>query len=390
MGNRRARYRQFNRRSQRLQRMQVRFSRCALVLASYCSAASIARADTGEVMAESMASDSIRIASAAAAWSVETSRHSGRLNLSVVRFDIDYLPSELSPDQTATGRSENRIELSGELWSLPENYMQFGLSGGISNGFADANQVWLDEFYRQRWAGLDFPGDAYNDPSPGGFSVGAGFKWEYRPANALLDIRVGFAREEIAPGYQPEFDGVAGTFLERGIDTIEVWTLSVTSENNLSPSVRVSNTLRLTDTTDRDIRLSWNGSANYAVTQRLFLRLNAAFVHENPQFRARSASLSFAWAITPAWEVSVSARYYDDTGQIEQANLATNAAPDLTTRALTAGLRWRNATENRVFSINAGPYSTRYGTIGFGNFDFEGLYSDRNWLLLRAAYSHTF
>lgn len=370
--------------------MQVRSGGFILLLAGYASATTAARADTGEGMAEGMVSDSIKIVSAAAAWSNEGARLSARMNLSTVRFDIDYLPSELSPDQSATGRAENRMELSGELWTLPQNNIQFGLSGAINNGFADANQVWLDEFYRQRWAGLDFPGDAYRNPSPGGFSIGSGFKWEYLPANALLDIRVGFAREEIAPGYQPEFDGIAGTFLQRGIDTIEVWTLSVTSENNLSPALRVSNSLRITDTTDRDIRLSWSGSANVAVTQRLFLRLSTALVHEDPQFRARSAALSIAWALTPTWELSVNARYYDDTGQIEQANLATNAAPDLTTRALTAGVRWRNSTEDRVLSISAGPYSTRYGAVGFGNFDFEELYSDRNWILLRAAYSHSF
>ena len=99
--------------------------------------------------------------------------------------------------------------------------------------------------------------------------------------------------------------------------------------------------------------------------------------------------LTLEYELLPKLLVSLTGRYYRDTGEIENSLLLfTSAAPPL--RSWEAGVGIRFAWGRSSLKAYVGPFWTDYTRKNDIAPEFTYLYADRNWLLAQCAYSLQF
>ncbi len=251
-------------------------------------------------------------------------------------------------------------------------------------GYYDGNQshrtFWLQEYYKQIGS-LPFFG-GYPDVDPRGYQLGSQIRWEYLPASGFLEAGYGYFRDHIAPS--AEFERV--TIL--GLDRIDTHMLRLASENVLNSRTRSLFEVRLTDTSARQLRWSTQSSLNVAITDQTVLRTQFGWTKENPSFDAGFAGITLEQDLGPSWMLSLFARYYQDTGEIQNSLTSSNAPPGLKTYHVGTGFRWIG--ERSSLRVSAGPYWTRYDDADVEAPFFEDLYQSRNWGLFQAAFDMRF
>ena len=278
--------------------------------------------------------------------------------------------------QTNAERVRTQFRLSRELNDKLTLRGQFG----YYDGFQSHRAFWLHEYYKQI-GDLPFFED-YPDVDPRGFQSGAQVRWEYLPASGYLEAGYGFFRDHIAPS--AEFERV--TIL--GLDRIDSHLFRLASENVLNARMRSLVELNLIDTTDRQLRWSAQGSLNTAITDETVLRMQAGWTKENPSFDAWFVGMTLEQDLGASWMVSLFARYYHDTGEIQNSLTSSNAPPGLDTYHAGLGVRWIG--ERSSLKLSAGPYWTRYEDADIEAPFFEDLYQSRNWGLFQAAFDMKF
>lgn len=302
-------------------------------------------------------------------WTFSAAHSSIRLDYRPVAFDFLGTPASVR---------ENRYSAqAGVRRRLGEDLTWLG-SGGLYDGFTDYRSAWLAEYYQQQFTGLP----NYVLPEPAGQSLGTGLRWEYLPATGFLQADFSFLKDTIAPGYEIDFSG-----LRRGRDELLTRSFGLTAENILGPRVRVLNEFRLAETTDREPRFSYQGSLNAALGEKWVLRVLGGTATEAPRFDAWYVGGTIEYEPAPAWLVSVSGRYYRDTGEIENS-LFSNAAPGLKAWQVGVGLRY--LWDTAALKLFAAPYFTRYEPFGIGTAFFANLYRNREWGIVQIAYSLEF
>jgi hypothetical protein len=302
---------------------------------------------------------------------------------------VEYTPNEpidpfgLERDLSATMvGAQARIEYQA-------NRSEWGAGISAYDGFRNYASIWIDEYYRQQYSGGGIPGVAYEDPSPKGYGFDLFWKYELAPSSGFLTLSAGFLSDEVAPGY--EIMDLGTSFeLVRGETRLDSWTGSLAWEGILNRNMRTRQSVRLIDTTNRDVRFSWSGDLNWLLSDRWISRSSASYATEDPRFEAWSISETIEYQLGSQWAINGTFRYYSDTGQIESANLVSSAAPALLSRQIMLSLRYENVAGTTAFSISTGPYETRYGATGIGTERFKNLYSDRNWWWSRFAFRKVF
>ena len=202
-------------------------------------------------------------------------RESGYWDLwfSYGRIHIDYEPV---PEADVIGEA-NHLEEPNAAFQLTKRFfrtpfLEFQVSGGGYYGFTDPNSLWLDEYYRQQFSGLD----GYVEAEPWGVNLTAGFKWDSRSAVGILGLAAAFQQDDVAPGYdRPLFQP-----LERGEDRLYTGSLLFEQESIITKTARVRNQFQLTQTTDREMRYSYNGNLNLAPAENWVIRLEGAATYE--------------------------------------------------------------------------------------------------------------
>lgn len=291
---------------------------------------------------------------------------------------LDYEPASFDflgvTSQVEEGRGAGQFSTR---WRFQERWT-VSAGAGIYDGFTDYRSAWLSEYYRQQFSAL--PG--YVAPTPAGHSVSAGLRWEYLPASGFAQLDYSYLSDEIAPGYEIDFDG-----LRRGRPYLYTHLFRLSFENIVHPRVRLLHEFRRTDTSDREVRLGYQGSVNLALGERWVMRVQGGTAAEEPNFDAWYAggTVEYEWA--DHWFVSLSGRYYEDSGEIENSNFS-NAAPALQAWQIGAGLRYER--DGFAVRVHASPYATRYGPSGIGTAFFRNLYRDRDWGLIQAAVAMEF
>ncbi|MBT5925504.1 MAG: TlpA family protein disulfide reductase [Verrucomicrobia bacterium] len=300
-----------------------------------------------------------------------------------VGFGLQAFALEMrSPDPFFTPGHKDAERVRAQFRISRELNDQLTLRGqmGYYDGFQSHRAFWLHEYYKQI-GDLPFFG-GYPDVDPRGFQLASQIRWEYLPASGYLEAGYGFFRDHIAPS--AEFERV--TVL--GLDRIDSHMLRLATENVLNSRMRSLFELRLTDTTDRQVRWSAQGSLNTAITDQTVLRTQAGWTKENPTFDAWFAGITLEQDLGPSWMVSLFARYYHDTGEIQNSLTSSNAPPGLDTYHVGLGVRWVG--EKSSLRLSAGPYWTRYENADVEAPFFEDLYQSRNWGLFQAAFDMKF
>lgn len=303
--------------------------------------------------------------------------------ISYNRYDLDYQPApEIDFLGKSTRVSEHRIggQIAAKV-SVAEP-LQLLSSVGLYDGYNDYRSAWLNEYYRQQFSDVHGFGDEYAAPNPHGESANIGLRYEYLPTTGFVQGDFTYLHDEIAPGYEIDFDG-----LRRGRQNLYTGLYHLAFENVLSRRVRLLNEFRLTDTTNRKLRYNYNGSINIAPAEDWVVRLYGGYTREQPQFEAHYVGGTVEFQPTSGWWLSVHARFYRDTGEIENS-LFSSAAPGL--QSWQVGLGLRHIWGDHSVRISAAPYFTRYDEIGINTAFFQNLYRDRTWVSVQVAYNLEF
>ncbi len=294
-------------------------------------------------------------------------------------IDLDYEPVPFDFLGSPNKVSEDRFAFQASYRKRVKDRLQLQGSTGLYDGITDFRSAWLNEYYRQQFSEIE----GYEVADAGGFNVSGAVSWEYLPNSGIFQIDAGFLRDTIAPGYEIDFDG-----LFRGRDRLDSWTVQVSSENVINRWIRAHNALSLIGTTERETRLSYLGRLNLALGERMVVRSSLGATKEDPELKAYFVGSSIEYELGKSVLLSVSGRYYKDTGEIENSLLFSNAAPGLESYQAGVGLRvlWPNAS----LKLYAAAYHTSYDEIDFGTIFFENLYSSRDWGIIQFAFTKNF
>ncbi len=303
------------------------------------------------------------------------------LSLTHGHIGENYMPE--SPLEKPAALSEERFgfqvhgkaEANRRLWLLG--------GGGAYYGYMDYRTLWFNEHFTQLYSRRP----EYQKAHPWGYNASGGCRWEYLPASGFVQGDLVWQQDVIAPGYEVEL-----TFpprLVRFRDTYDSLTGRATFENVFTPWLRAQQIVQVIDTTDRQLRVALESDANFALGESWVLRLALAGAKEEPQFESWSVGATLERDWNETWFVSLTCRYYQDTGEIENALLPENTAgPPLKAVQAGVGLRWQHA--GTSVKLILGPYFTRYEQVGTALRTFQNLYQNRDWFSAQLAFAHEF
>lgn len=335
--------------------------------------------------AEYFGSEDVELWQADGRWSWEASERglSGEVSFASNHFTMDYAPVPFDFRGATKRLSAHSEALQGNVrWRVRDDFEWIG-NAGAYQGFTNFRSVWLAEYFEQQFEPIGATAlDQWERPDPGGINGGAGLRWEYVPATAFLEVIATGLRDEVAPGYEIDFDG-----LRRGRVKLNGFGITASSENVLSPRLRSRIEVSGTRVSERDLRWGGNAALNWAIGEAVVLRLRAGGAQEDPQFEAWFGETTLDWALSDEWAVFTQARYYEDNGEIENALLFTSAAPGLTSRQWNVGVRWRG--ENTVVRIQVGRLRSDYEPTNPSTDFFQNLYSDRDWTVFQLSFSRS-
>jgi len=308
-------------------------------------------------------------------------------NVTYNSYDEDYQPFRPA-DHFGFAEKLHEPRYAGQATVRPKLAESLSLivAGGAYSGFQDYRRVWLNNYYRQQFANPRFPPTpGYEEADPKGWNVSAGFRWEYLPTIAFLEVRGGYNVDDVAPGFvRDPATGVA----VRGRARLTTPSLSLSTENVLSSRLRALNEIRLSDTTTRERRISWQGRLKCALGESWVLGPYGGYTTEAPKFEAFWLGLALEFELTRVCTLIAAGHYYRDTGEILDPLVLSSAAPGLQSYEASLGVRF---TWSRVtLKLAVGPYSTHYEPVAPASLAFTNLYRDRHWGLAQATLSVAF
>ena len=329
---------------------------------------------------DSLRADDIHISNTSISGSFPVGRAELSLGLSQNQSRIDYQPSDLDLVSSARSRKESMEQLS------VDGSIEFGkrftglMSLGAYRGFTVCKSVWIDEFYLQQFSLFL----NYQDIDPKGHSLGLGTRWEYLPGLATLDVWAVYQSDQISPAYE----AIPFEPLQVGLIDLDTASLRLVFENILTPRIRVKQQVQLVDTTARDVRASYFGTANIALNDDWVLRVDLGATAESPGFDSIQSAISLEYDLDERWYFHGFVRQYEDSGEIVDPTIISTAAPALDTDLFGIGVTWVNY--RLSVHVSWGDYNTRYDEVPPSSFQFENLYLDRDWDYFRTQISTTF
>lgn len=336
----------------------------------------------GEASVEALVSKDIQTTSTTVSYGQKKGSTEWKLSFSYSSIDEDYEPfrlfdflgySEHLHEDYVGGQASLRQKLGDSVTLIA--------AGGGYDGFTDFRSVWLSTYYKQQFGFL--PG--YSSPDPRGFNASGGLRWEYQPTTGFVEADFLYSNDEIAPGY--EMDPGTGE-LAHGRDILHTYAPALKFENVLTSRIRTLNEFQLIITSGREPRYAYRGSVNAALAERWVWRTAGGYTQEDPMLEAWFTGSTLEYEITPRWLVSITGRYYRDTGEIENSLLISSAAPGLETWQSGAGLRYVG--KRSSFNISLAPVFANYRPVDVGTRPFTNLYKDRTWLLAQLSWAIEF
>ncbi len=306
------------------------------------------------------------------------------LSFAYGHYSMDYVPVPFDFNGEETRLSESNLALQFNTQNQVNRHLLLMGGAGVYDGFTNYRSVWLDEYYRQQFSHLtDVPGsENYVKADPKGVNATVGARWEYKPATGFAQINLSWLEDDVSPGYEIDFVG-----LRRGDIHLHTGAFIISTENIVSKRMRSYVSLRLSDTTERSTRYGADAALHVAVNDNWVIRWKIGGATENPQFEAIYTSIALEHGVNDKLSWFVDARYYEDTGEIENALLFTSAAPGLRSERYGIGIRWIGDKWSSRFYL--APLHTDYDPTRKNTDFFQNLYSDRDWTILQVAVSRT-
>jgi hypothetical protein len=297
-------------------------------------------------------------------------------------YDVDYEPVPFDFNGSLARLSERIFSLQYNTQKQLGDHHWVIAGAGIYNGFTNYRSLWLDEYYRQQFSELfGFTGaENYVEADPQGINGTAGIRWEYKPGTGFAQFNLSRLRDDVSPGYEIDFDG-----LRRGELTLATVAASLSTENVLTQNIRSYAEIRASKTTERSTRYGADFSLSVAHGEKWVTRWNVGGAVEDPGFEAFYGSLALEHQASDSFFFFLDGRYYEDTGEIENALLFTSAAPGLVSERFGVGLRWiGDVWSARLYFA---PLATEYDPTRESTDFFQNLYHDRDWNIFQVAFS---
>ncbi|MDQ8184365.1 hypothetical protein [Pelagicoccus sp. SDUM812002] len=341
--------------------------------------------ETGEASFELLDSDLFKVSlltaraeGAVDGWELETT-------LSRTEYDIDFRPAPFDLLGREVHVNRNTHSFSFIATKTLEDSLSLIMGLGLRDGFPNYRAVWLDTYFEQHFAPLEgVPGhELYQPFEASAASFNVGLKWEYLPANGIATISLARIQDNVSPGYEIDFGGIARS--ERVLATSSI---SLTSENVLSQRLRSRVALSASETSAREVRYTGEVALNAALGERFICRNKSGALTENPQFDAYFYGTAFEHSVSDVLSLSINARRYSDTGVVGNALLFTTAAPGLRNDCLGIGLRY--AGESWSAKLNAKHSHSNFEPTNANTDFFRNLYVDADWLTLQLAFAKRF
>jgi hypothetical protein len=319
------------------------------------------------------------------AYRQERSRWNIEANVGFTDISIDY--SDPVGGTSATNRRED--SWSGGLILGTDLSEDLSFTFGFSHyeGFNNYASLWISEYYDQ-FVGIPDPTN-YNPADPSGSTLSGNLIWDYDPGVARLTLSFSYGNDEIVPAWSL-VPNPSNFFMPEATPTrssFDTYTGSVAWAKALSPSLRNQTTFRFSEVTELNPRFQLQNDTAWAISDELTLRAQTGASIQHPDFEAFYGGLSLVYDLNVNWSVGVSARVYDDTGEIVPVGFNT-AAPAITSTEFSASLAWQKL--STTVRISAGIYDVDYGPLGPSNQFFADLYRDRSFLVTRLALTYTF
>ncbi|MEZ7921000.1 MAG: hypothetical protein QMC24_11780 [Akkermansiaceae bacterium] len=319
------------------------------------------------------------------AYRQERSRWNIEANVGFTDISIDY--SDPVGGTSATNRRED--SWSGGLILGTDLSEDLSFTFGFSHyeGFNNYASLWISEYYDQ-FVGIPDPTN-YNPADPSGSTLSGNLIWDYDPGVARLTLSFSYGNDEIVPAWSL-VPNPSNFFMPEATPTrssFDTYTGSVAWAKALSPSLRNQTTFRFSEVTELNPRFQLQNDTAWAISDELTLRAQTGASFQHPDFEAFYGGLSLVYDLNVNWSVGVSARVYDDTGEIVPVGFNT-AAPAITSTEFSASLAWQKL--STTVRISAGIYDVDYGPLGPSNQFFADLYRDRSFLVTRLALTYTF
>lgn len=332
------------------------------------------------ISSATMQSDDVAVYDTVAEYNFRGLRHRFTLNLLHGFIGLDFVPfdtvlqSQRLENKRFGGQASAQVQIADPL--------VFTIGGNLYEGFMDYKSLWLDEYYRQLYGTLP----EYKEATPSGYGFASDLRWEYLPGSGFIQGSVSYQYDIVAPAYSRDISSFPPA-LVRENDEYETITGSASLENVVSRRIRSKLEGLMQKTTDREMRYSAKGSVNVAVIDSVVSRTELAGSSEDPSFRSWSVGSTIEYDWNDKWFLSLTGRYYRDTGQIEIALPGNASAPAVETGQIVLGLRWQG--RSAAFKMLAGPYVNNYLEAPADS-EFTNLYSDRDWMYYHAAFSYRF
>ncbi|MDQ8200851.1 hypothetical protein QEH56_21975 [Pelagicoccus enzymogenes] len=304
---------------------------------------------------------------------------------SLSEYDIDFQPVSFdllgqAAQLREQARSANLIASKAVVDKLT---LDFGIA--YRDGFSNYRSVWLDTYFDQHFEPLEgVPGhELFQDVQPSAASATAGLKWEYLPANAVASVSVSRIQDNVSPGYEIDFDGI-----RRGELVLATTSLSLVTENVLTPRLRSRIALTATETSARSPRYAAEIALNAALGDRWIWRNKLGGSTENPQFDAHFIESTIEFHASDSFAIYLQGRSYQDSGEIENALLFTTAAPELDNDSVGIGFRYLAEKWSAKVSLlhSRSQFLDTNVNVDF----FRNLYVDADWLTLQVALGKRF
>ena len=295
------------------------------------------------------------------------------------RHWIDYRP----PDSSLVGEARDRDATKNSLRLSAQGRLRDDLlwlfEGGGYAGFVDYQSLWIDEYFRQQFAG--YPG--YEETDPMGADALIGVRWDYLKESGFFQFSLFGGGDRITPQWEAD----VGKPLTSTDSSVQFIGTRLELENVLSTRLRTHNSLSMVDNSERSPRWSFETMNNYALTDSWVLKGTMGAAVENPDFHAFWTTLAAEWDHQQTWFLGLNFRFYTDSGELDGFSTYGVAAPPATTFGTSATLRWIQGEQQASFGI--GPYWTRYDQAD-NTSPVSVLFEDRSWLSVQAAWSCRF
>jgi len=254
-------------------------------------------------------------------------------------------------------------------------------------GFTSHRSIWITQIFRD-----DFFGDLPVEPDPFGFSVTLGNTYTLPNDFDTISWSAGYSRDRISPSQQfgqitdPVTGGVSfGPVI--GDDIIETISTGLTGNFYLTNKITSEWFVRASFISDRDVRLQYRLKTAWKIVDKLTLRSEFGATIENPNFEAFYGGVTLTYRVLDSLSLSAGYRLYSDTGDVTPSN-GNNAAPAFDSEEISGSIFWSNG--NHAVSASVAFVQTEFGAAVGQNGNFSSLFSDRDFVAIRAAYTLQF